>query len=91
MAAPQRVIGPTQCGTTESDPEEREGRPQTRRPSVYAGSGFSGWGPGKAPSDMPALQPYWGKLAVRNDRGERGDVGKTGPRLVPTRPDERAA
>ncbi len=24
---------------------------------------------------MPAFQPYWGKPAVRNDRGERGDVG----------------
>jgi len=42
-AAFHRVVGPTQCGTTESDHEAREGRPQTRRPSVYAGSGFSGW------------------------------------------------
>src|SRR5947209_4690338 len=24
---------------------------------------------------MPALQPYWGKPAVRNDRGDRGNVG----------------
>jgi hypothetical protein len=24
---------------------------------------------------MPAFQPYWGKLAVRNDRGDRGNVG----------------
>src|ERR1700722_6257428 len=24
---------------------------------------------------MPAFQPYWGKPAVRNDRGDRGDVG----------------
>jgi hypothetical protein len=23
----------------------------------------------------PAFQPYWGKPAVRNDRGDRGDVG----------------
>jgi len=30
---------------------------------------------GKAPSDMPALQPYWGKPAVRNDRGHGGNVG----------------
>ena len=30
---------------------------------------------GKALSEMPAFQPYWGKPAVRNDRGDRGDVG----------------
>ncbi len=24
---------------------------------------------------MPAFQPYWGKPAVRNERGDRGDVG----------------
>jgi hypothetical protein len=24
---------------------------------------------------MPAFQPYRGKLAVRNDRGDRGNVG----------------
>jgi len=30
---------------------------------------------GKASSDMPALEPYWGKPAVRNLRGDDGDVG----------------
>ncbi len=25
--------------------------------------------------DTPAFQPYWGKLTVRNDRGDRGNVG----------------
>ena len=30
---------------------------------------------GKAPSDRPALKPYWGKPAVRNFRGGDGDVG----------------
>src|ERR1700736_1862008 len=30
---------------------------------------------GKAPSETPSFQPYWGKPAVRNDRGDRGDVG----------------
>ena len=24
---------------------------------------------------MPAFQPYWGKPAVRNDRGDDGNVG----------------
>jgi len=39
------------------------------------GAGLSGRYIGKALSDMPAFQPYWGKPAVRNDRGERGNVG----------------
>jgi excisionase family DNA binding protein len=30
---------------------------------------------GKAPSDKPALEPYWGKPAVRNLRGDDGNVG----------------
>ena len=31
--------------------------------------------PGKALSDRPALEPYWGKPAVRNLRGDDGNVG----------------
>jgi hypothetical protein len=30
---------------------------------------------GQALSDMPALEPYWGKPAVRNLRGDDGNVG----------------
>src|SRR5215469_6895311 len=30
---------------------------------------------GKAPSDIPALKPYWGKPAVRNFRESGGNVG----------------
>ena len=34
------------------------------------------WTPcGKAPPDRLALKPYWGKPAVRNFRGDDGDVG----------------
>ncbi|MGA7471524.1 MAG: hypothetical protein WBQ74_15325, partial [Candidatus Sulfotelmatobacter sp.] len=29
---------------------------------------------GKALSDIPAFQPDWGKPAVRNDRGDDGNV-----------------
>ena len=29
----------------------------------------------QVPSDMHIFQPYWGKPAVRNDRGDGGDVG----------------
>src|SRR6516165_4929312 len=37
---------------------------------------------------MPSFQPYWGKPAVRNDRGgsrRRRHHSKPGPRLDPTR------
>ena len=47
---------------------EHERRRQTKRRDT--------WTPqGKAPSDKPALEPYWGKPAVRNLRGDDGNVG----------------
>ena len=30
---------------------------------------------GRAPTERPALEPHWGKLAVRNPRGDDGNVG----------------
>src|SRR5215471_19929690 len=39
------------------------------------GAGLSDGCNGKALSEMPAFQPYWGKPAVRNDRGDGGNVG----------------
>ena len=30
---------------------------------------------GQAPSDKPASEPYWGNPAVRNLRGDDGNVG----------------
>ena len=39
------------------------------------GAGLSDGCSGKALSEMPAIQPYWGKPAVRNDRGDHGNVG----------------
>src|SRR6516225_10503208 len=44
---------------------------------------------GKALPERPAFQPYWGKPAVRNDRGGGGNVGITRsplPRHHLTRP-----
>ena len=73
-AAHRGVVGPAQNGTTESDYEVREGQMQTRRPPTNAGSRLNRWVPGKALSEMPAFQPYRGKPAVRNDRGDRGNV-----------------
>src|SRR5580704_18935189 len=40
-----------------------------------SGAGLSRRSPRKAPLEQPAFQPYWGKLAARNDRGDRGNVG----------------
>jgi hypothetical protein len=39
------------------------------------GAGSSEGCEGKAPSDMPALKPYWGKPTVRNFRGGYGNGG----------------
>ena len=57
------------------DPEVHEGRRQTGRQQAYAGSRLKPLTSGKAPPDRPAFQPYWGKPAVRNERGDRGNVG----------------
>src|SRR3954463_4505744 len=58
-----------------SDAEVHEGRRQTGRQQAHAGSRFKPLASGKAPPDRPAFQPYWGKPAVRNERGDRGNVG----------------
>src|ERR1700757_90250 len=68
--------------------EVHEGRTQTKYLPVYAGSSLKLAMSGKAPSEMSALQPYRGKPAVRNDRGDRGNVGiieaRSAPRSYPT-------
>jgi hypothetical protein len=69
------VVGPTQNGVTNMD---RAVRKDGCKPSVgwrMPGAGLSGERLGKVPSEMPASQPYWGKPAVRNDRGDGGNVG----------------
>src|ERR1700724_3331623 len=45
-----------------------EGRVQTKRRDDQAPQG-------QAPFDKPALEPYWGKPAVRNLREDDGNVG----------------
>src|SRR4051794_26833830 len=57
------------------DAEVHEGRRQTGRQQAYVGSRLKPLTSGKAPPDRPAFQPYWGKPAVRNERGDRGNVG----------------
>src|SRR3954466_11674223 len=57
------------------DAAVHEGRRQTGRQQAHAGSRLKPLMSGKAPPDRPAFQPYWGKPAVRNERGDRGNVG----------------
>src|SRR5437764_8708451 len=83
-----RALGPTQCGISDVATKGHEGRTQTKYLPVYAGSSLKLAKSGKAPSETSALQPYRGKPAVRNDRGDRGNVGiieaRSAPRSYPT-------
>jgi hypothetical protein len=70
--------------------EVHEGRMQTDRRSAHAGSRLKLIRFGKALPDKPAFQPYWGKPAVRNDRGieetSASFEARSAPRSHPTRP-----
>ena len=57
--------------------EPRARRTEANRNLVMGmpGAGLTGRDFGKALSERPALEPYWGKPAVRNLRGDNGDVG----------------
>ena len=61
---------PTRC-------ERRARRMEANRGLVTGmpGAGLTGRDCGKALSETPALEPYWGKPAVRNLREENGNVG----------------
>ena len=50
-------------------------RGKASEPLSTPGAGLTNGTCAKALSDRPALQPYWGKPAVRNDRGDGGNVG----------------
>src|SRR5215210_339395 len=75
MAVHRRVSRPAQSRTTAPIPRctKDAGKPAVSR--RIPGAGLSLWRSGKAPPDRPAFQPYWGKPAVRNERGDRGNVG----------------
>src|SRR5215468_7680780 len=75
MVVRNRVCGPTQCGVTASTTRRTKGGRKPDVGSRMLGASLSRRRPGKAPLGKPALQPYWGKPAVRNDRGDRGNVG----------------
>ena len=78
MAVRNRVCGPTQCGIIAS----------TTRQTVYAGSKLKPPTTRAGAAWKPALQPYWGKPAVRNDRGieetSASFEARSAPRSYPT-------
>ncbi len=56
------------------------------------GAGLTNGTCAKALSDRPAFQPYWGKPAVRNDRGDGGNGGIIrSPLRATVLPDRKAA
>jgi hypothetical protein len=70
------------------DHEVHEGRMQTGHRTANAGSRLKPLIIGKAPLGKPAFQPYWGKPAVRNDRGIEETLAsfeaRSAPRSYPT-------
>ena len=75
MAVHHRVHGLTLSGTTGVTTRCTKGGCEPDVGQRMPGAGLSWLELGKAPPDKPAFQPCWGKPAVRNDRGDRGDVG----------------
>src|SRR5262249_2480001 len=75
MAVHDRVLDPAQYGIIDATTRCTKGGCKLDGGRRMPGAGLSRRSPRKAPLGKPALQPYWGKLAVRNDRGDRGNVG----------------
>ncbi len=63
--------------------EACEGWSKLEAEQCMPGAGLSWESSRKAPSDILALKPYWGKLNVRNFRGGDGNVGIIDARLAP--------
>jgi hypothetical protein len=70
-----RPSAPTQSGNKTGAKGNTKGRSKPRRATGMPGAGLTGARRGKALPERPALKPYWGKPAVRNFRGDDGDVG----------------
>src|SRR5580704_7803377 len=75
MAVHDRVLRPDSERTTVATTKCTKGGCKLDGGRRMPGAGLSRRSPRKAPLGQPAFQPYWGKLAARNDRGDRGNVG----------------
>jgi hypothetical protein len=64
-------------GSGKGLPKEKRAKDERKPWDVMGmpGAGLTDTTRGKASSDKPALKPYWGKPAVRNFRGDHGNVG----------------
>jgi putative tryptophan/tyrosine transport system substrate-binding protein len=94
MAVHDRVLRPDSERTTVATTKCTKGGCKLDGGRRMPGAGLSRRSPRKAPLGQSAFQPYWGKLAVRNDRGgsrKRRHHSKPDPRLDPTRPQETSA
>src|SRR5262249_12013707 len=65
----------TQCGANDEVTRRAKDGRKPGDGQRMPGAGLSWTSCWEAPSERPAFEPYWGKLAVRNDRGDRGNVG----------------
>src|SRR5580704_16800529 len=88
MAVQDQVLRPDSERTTVATTRCTKGGCKLDGGRRMPGAGLSRRSPRKAPLGKPAFQPYWGKLTVRNDRGDRGNVGiirsPVAPRSYPT-------
>src|ERR1700719_1615452 len=75
MAVHGRVLRPDSARTTVATTKCTKGGCKLDGGRRMPGAGLNRRSSRKAPRGKPAFQPYWGKLAVRNDRGDRGNVG----------------
>src|ERR1700732_686600 len=75
MAVHDRVLRPDSERTTVATTKCTKGGCKLDGGRRMPGAGLRRRSPRKAPLGKSAFQPYWGKLAVRNDRGDRGNVG----------------
>src|SRR5271157_4596044 len=75
MAVYYRVLDSAQYGIIEVTTRCTKGGCKLDGGRRMPGAGLSRRSSWKAPLGKPAFQPYWGKLPVRNDRGDRGNVG----------------
>src|SRR5674476_1448976 len=75
MEVHDRVLRPDSERTTVATTTCKKGGCKLDGGRRMPGAGLSRRSPRKAPLGQSAFQPYWGKLAVRNDRGDRGNVG----------------
>ena len=89
MAVRDRVLRPDSERTTVATTKCTKGGCRLDGGRRMPGAGSSRRSPRKAPLGQSVFQPYWIKLAVRNDRGgsrKRRHHSKPDPRLDPTRP-----